>query len=236
MFTYKGRRSSDMHLRVLNDVQFTSPSRDVNLIQVPGRDGDLVMDNGRFESVIRTIPCRLEAPANRNVEELIMDVNNWLIDDGNFHEFTWDNDPGFRYLARVEGDVMSQRMLSSFGRTAIDFRLHPVKYLVSSLEERPVMNGTSIENRFSMDAKPVIRIVGSGNIRLMIGGRELLLEGIDGGCIVNSETQTITSLDGQRVLFSHMFSPFPVLRPGNNVMTFPSNVQVFVAPRLGALV
>jgi predicted phage tail component-like protein len=112
MFTYKGIRSKEMHLRVLNDITFTSPIRDVNVIQVPGRDGDLIMDNGRFESVTRSIPCRLEAPQGANVEVLISRINNWLINDARFHPFTWENDPEFRYLARVEGDVASHRVLS----------------------------------------------------------------------------------------------------------------------------
>jgi len=236
MFTYKGKKSTEMYLRVLNDVEFTSPSRDVNLMQVPGRHGDLVMDNGRFNSVIRTIPCRLEAPTGVNVEECINNINNWLIDDGNFHEFTWDNDPEFRYLARVEGDVVNHRVLSRFGRTAVSFRLHPIKYLESSLVERQVTSGTNLENRFNVDAKPIIRIVGTGNITLTIGGRQLVLRGIGSGCIIDSESQNITTLNGQQTLFDRIYSDFPVLTPGNNVITFPAGVQVFVVPRLGRLV
>jgi len=226
-----------MNLRVLNDVTFTSPTRDVNVIQVPGRDGDLIMDNGRFESVIRSIPCRLEAPKGENVEQLISQINNWLIDDGGFHEFRWDNDPEFKYLARVESDVVSRRVLSKFGRVVIDFHLHPVKYLESSLEARQVTNGTNVANQFEIDAKPIIRIVGEGNITLNIGGQPLVLRGISQGCMIDSETQTITSLDGSVTLFDRMYSPFPVLRPGNNQVTFTGSVnQVFITPRLGALV
>ena len=236
MFTYKEKRSKDMNLRVLNDVTFSSPTRDVRVMQVPGRNGDLIMDNGRFESVIRSIPCRLEAPKGENVEQLINQINNWLIDDGGFHEFRWDNDPEFKYLARVESDVVSRRMLSRFGRVVIDFRLHPIKYLESSLEARQITNGTNVVNQFNVDAKPLIRIIGGGNITINIGGRTLVLQEISGGCIIDSETQTITTLDGSVTLFDRMYSPFPVLQSGNNVISFPSNIQVFITPRLGALV
>ena len=165
MFTYKEKRSKEMHLRVLNDITFTSPRRDVNMVQVPGRDGDLIMDNGRYESVIRSIPCRLEASDNGDVESLISRINNWLIDDGGFHEFRWDHDPDFSYLARSEGDVVSRRMLSCFGNVVVKFRMHPIKYLKSSLTERQITSGMNIENPFGVDAKPVIRVVGGGDIR-----------------------------------------------------------------------
>jgi len=237
MFTYKGIRASDMHLKVLNDVQFTSPVRDVSTLQIPGRDGDLIMDHGRYESVVRSIPCRLEAPAGTNVEELISQIHNWLLDDAGFHTFRWDNDPNFRYLARIKGGVVSQRKLSRYGITVIDFKLHPVKYLESSLSERQVVSGVNIVNPFHIEAKPVLRIIGNGNLTINIGGRQLVLQGIAGGCILDSETQTITSLDGRITLFERMFSPFPKLSRGDNVITFSgSGVQVFITPRLGALV
>ena len=237
MFTYKGISSKEMHLRVLNDVLFASPTRDVNMIQVPGRDGDLVMDNGRYNSVIRSIPCRLEAPSHTNVEDLINQINNWLVSDAKFHEFEWENDADFKYLARVEGDVISQRVLSRFGKTTVDFRLHPIKYLKSMLTPRQIATGTSIFNQFNVEAKPLIRLVGSGNITINIGGRSLTLERIGSGCIIDSETQTITDLQGRVTLFESMCSSFPVLKPGNNQITFDRNdIGVYVTPRLGALV
>jgi len=236
MFTYKGIKSKDMHLRVLNDLSFASPRRDVNVVQISGRDGDLIMDNGRYESVIRSVPCRLEAPIGIDIEVLINKINNWLIDDGGFHEFEWDNDPDFKCLARVEGDVVSQRVLSRYGKMVVRFRMHPVKYLKSSLEERPITTNTNVINTFNIDAKPIIRIVGSGDMTLNIGGRPLMLRGIGGGCIIDTETQTITDLEGRITLFDRMRSPFPVLRPGNNAITFSGNdIQVFMTPRLGVL-
>ena len=237
MFTYKGKSSKDMHLRVLNDLIFASPRRDVNVIQVPGRDGDLVMDNGRYESVIRSVPCRLEVPNDVKVESVINDLNNWLINEGGFHEFSWENDPDFKYLARVENGIVSQRILSQFGNTTIDFKIHPIKYLKTGFEERPVVNNTTLTNPFGIAAKPIIRIVGSGDITINFGGRPLVLTGIGGGCIVDTEEQTITDLNGRVTLFKNMRSLFPELKPGNNQVTFSRNdIQVFVTPRLGALV
>ncbi|MCL2559282.1 MAG: hypothetical protein FWE07_02235 [Turicibacter sp.] len=239
MFTYKGKSSKEMNLRVVGNVSFASPSRDVRAVQVPGRDGDLMLDNGRFNSVVRSIPCRIEPVDGGDIEALISRINNWLSDDGNLHEFGWDNDPDFKYLARVDGGVVSQRILSHFGTTAIDFRMHPIKYLRASLNERPVTSGTNVANPFSIDAKPRMRIVrvgsGEGDVTIHVGGRPVLIRGLASGCIIDSDTQTITNLNGTVTLFSQMRSPFPVLRPGDNQITFPANVQVQLTPRLGAL-
>lgn len=237
MFIYKGKNSNNMGLRVLNDLLFTSPERDVNLIQVPGRNGDLVVDNGRFNSVVRSIPCRLDAPNGVDIEQAINDINNWLVDDGGFHEFEWNNDPDFVYQAKVDGGVISSRLLSRLGQTEIDFRMHPIKYLKSSMTERPVSHGENIINRFAIDANPIIRIVriGDGDITFNVGGRPVDLRQIADGCVLDSETQTITDITGRVTLFELMYSGFPILKPGNNTITFSNNIQVFITPRLGAL-
>ena len=236
MFTYKGVRSDEMHLRVENSLGFDSPARDVDLVSVPGRDGDLVMDNGRFESVVRSFACRLEAPDGGDVEAVIARIHDWLGTDVRYHDFTWAGDRDFVYRAMVEGSMASQRVLARYARSTINFRLHPVKYLVSSLNERQVASGANVVNPYHVAARPVIRVVGSGNVRINIGQQVLDLRNVDRGITVDCETQTVTSFNGEFTEFDKMFSPFPVLNPGNNSITFSGNFQVFVTPRLGALV
>lgn len=237
MFTYKKIKASDMGLRVLNNVVFSSPERDVELVQIPGRDGDLIIDNGRYESVIRSIPCRLESNKN-DVEVLIDRINNWLINSDGFNEFLWHNDPDYVYQAKIEGQVESQRVLSRFAETIIDFRLHPVKHLRSSLREREIVNGLVVVNTLALSAKPIIRVVGTGDVTLQIGDQQVELTELPGGCIIDSERQTITNLHSSETLFSNMRSyPFPKLVPGNNAITWTGNdIKVFITPRLGALV
>jgi len=237
MFTYKKIKASDMNLRVLNQIGFTSPMRDIELINVPGRDGELIMDNGRYHSVVRSIPCRIEARRD-NIEQLMNRIHNWLGTDHKYHDFLWHNDLDFVYKAKIEGQIESQRVLSRLSLIDINLRIHPIKYLRSSLREREIKNGSVIVNTQALEAKPMIRIVGSGNITLQIGDQRVILENLPEGCIIDSETQTITNLAQTTTLFSHMRSyPFPKLISGNNKLTWNANhMQVFIAPRLGALV
>ena len=238
MFTYKGRTSDEMFLKIESGLDFSSPARDINLLAVPGRDGDVVLDNGRYNSVVRTVPCRLFLPENSNIENAVENIHNWLNVDIGYHDFEWSGDSDFVYKALVHESFNTHRVLNKYGRIVLNFRLHPIKYLRSSLTERSVQNNTNIQNPYNIDAKPLIRILGSGNIIIRVAGQELRLRGIaNGGCIVDSETQTITSLDGRMTLFDRMESyPFPVLRPGNNTITAHNGVQLFITPRLGALV
>ena len=47
-FTYNGINSADFGCYVANANQFDAPARDVDTIEVPGRNGALTIDNGRY--------------------------------------------------------------------------------------------------------------------------------------------------------------------------------------------
>lgn len=55
-FEYKGIRSSDMGLRIESKNVFSAPKYDVDFLEIPGRDGDLIAGNGRFSWL--KAPCR----------------------------------------------------------------------------------------------------------------------------------------------------------------------------------
>lgn len=237
MFTYKGKTSDEMHLKIENNLIFTAPARDIEFVAVGGRDGDIAFDRQRYESVIRSIPCTLK-PDRVGIEQLIHDVNDWLSTDVRYHDFTWSGDPNFIYKAIVSDGYDIQRLLSRYGKAILRFRFHPIKYLTTSLSERAVANGANINNPYNTPAKPIIRIIGSGNMQIYIGGELLDLRDVLNGITIDSETQTVTSANGQFTEFDKMFSyPFPTLKPGNNTITFSGNVQeMYITPRLGALI
>ena len=237
MFTYKGKSSRDMGLQINGNLEFEAPRRDVNLVSVAGRDGDLVMDNGRFEAVTKTINCRLKTD-DESVESVVNRIHNWLAVDVGYHDFLWSGDPAFTYLAMVESPSRTERVLSKLARMALKFRLHPVKYLTSSLTEQRITSGTVIDNPFVLDAKPVIRVVGTGTLNFTIGGQEFELRNIDNGITVDSESMTVASFDGRDMEFDKLYGSFPVLKPGDNLISFSGtgDFQVFITSRLGALV
>jgi len=227
-----------MGLTIGTGISYPAPSRDIEFIDIAGRDGSVVVDKNRYEDVTWKIPVILNLESNTDVEQRITQITNWLLTDVRYHDFLWSSDPDFIYRAMCHQQYNVDRLLRTLGKAIINFRLHPVKYLSAALTERQVTNNTNIVNPYNIAAKPRMRILGSNNITIRVRNSELRLQGIaNGGCIVDSESQTITSLDGQRTIFERMTSyPFPELLPGNNNITVPSGVQLHMVPRLGALV
>ena len=53
-FVFGGKFSKDYGLYVSGSGTFNAPERDVELVEVPGKNGSLVLDNGRFKNITVT--------------------------------------------------------------------------------------------------------------------------------------------------------------------------------------
>ena len=251
MFKFKGKRSDDMHLTIENKLNFTSSERDIDFITIPGRNGMLAIDNKRYTQVQRSIPCILNLPSGMNVEHVATNINNWLNVDHQFHDFEWIGDPDFVYKAMFHQRFTLNRMIENYGRVVLNFTMHPIKYLKTGLVERTISSGTNIYNPLSLPSKPIIKIVGQGDINLRINDQEIILRRVEmGGVLIDSENQTITTLDGNRSQVQSLHSyPFPVLEVGANVIEFEVDLEhqfshniesridsVSIIPRFGELI
>lgn len=56
-FTFDGVKSCDYGVWISGEATFNAPERDVNVVEIPGRNGTLTLDNGRWKNVKVTYPC-----------------------------------------------------------------------------------------------------------------------------------------------------------------------------------
>ena len=47
-FTFDGKTSTDFGMYISGSGTYNAPERDVTTYNIPGRNGDLIVDNGRF--------------------------------------------------------------------------------------------------------------------------------------------------------------------------------------------
>lgn len=60
-FIFDGMNSSDFGIWISGTGTYTAPERDVEYVSVPGRNGDLIIDNGRWRNVPLTYPAYIES-------------------------------------------------------------------------------------------------------------------------------------------------------------------------------
>ena len=82
-FVYNGVSSLDMGLRIESKNVFSAPEYDVTFQSIPGRNGDLILPNGRYPNVQVTYSVFLPAKSIAELAEKITKVKAWLYGEQN---------------------------------------------------------------------------------------------------------------------------------------------------------
>ena len=68
--TFAGKNLGDFGVWISGSGTFNAPARDVSFQTVPGRNGDLLFDNGRFENVSVTYPAFISRRFQPRIDDL----------------------------------------------------------------------------------------------------------------------------------------------------------------------
>ena len=91
-FIFNGKSSYDMGLIITETPHITSPERDVEFISVPGKDGDVINDNGKFKNVSVTYPVNLISD-ERPLDLMARKIKAWLQSEVGYFTLTDTYDP-----------------------------------------------------------------------------------------------------------------------------------------------
>lgn len=235
-FTYLGKNSLDFGIRVEEGVTFESPERDIEFVEIPGRDGDIGIDNGRLKSINKSFPVTIFPLANKTIAQQTTDISNWLKTNTGNVLFDISNEPDYSYFGFYYEQYSVEKFFRVYGRAVINFKIQPYKFLKSGLT--PLTSPATLNNPTTRDARPLITIKGTGNITLQIGTEKLTLKNVDGGVVVDSLKQVVTNLAGTRPAWDKVTSyPLPVIKPGNQaVLTTGTITEIKITPRYEVIV
>lgn len=129
MVEYNGKDLSDFFVNAVGRGTYGAPARDVEVVHVPGRNGDIIFDNGNYQNQTITYPeCSILAEFPVNFRALI----NFLSADAAYHVLRDSYHPGEYRLARfagpIEPDVHTPRGNRS-GTFDLTFDVMPQRFL-----------------------------------------------------------------------------------------------------------
>lgn len=235
-FTYLGKNSLDFGIRVEEGVTFDSPERDINFLEISGRDGDVGIDNQRLKSINKSFPVTIFPVQGKSFSQQMTDISNWLKTQIGNVFLDVSSEPKYSYYGFYYEQYSVEKFFKVYGRAVINFKIQPYKFLKSGLT--PLTSPTALNNPTTRDARPLITIKGTGNITLQIGTEKLTLKNVDGGIVIDSLKQVVTNLDGTRPAWDKVTSyPLPVIKPGNQaVLTTGTITELKITPRYEVIV
>lgn len=235
-FVYKGIRSCDMGIRIESKNVFSAPEYDVDFLSIPGRDGDLISGSGRFPNVQVTYSVFIPAKTISELSQKITAVKGWLYSGLNsYHELTDTYDTAFTRKAVYAGKLDIEDQMNRIGIFTISFSCQPFRYSAEGYNSITLESGQSLTNPYPFVSKPLIRVFGDGKGMLTIRSADsnatwTFLD-IDGFTDIDSEQMNFYK-DTEPKNDTATGDGFPLLYPGENVISFSGNISgIAVTPR-----
>lgn len=218
---------------VLTGIQIAnSPKRDISIIQVPGRNGDLAVDNNRWNNVDITysfaIPTEFADHFDTFKRALLSQCGYQRLEDSLYPDT-------FRMAIvkePIQPEVMRYNRTGSFD---ITFHCKPQRYLkngevTTTLTEPTTLHGSGFV------AKPLITVYGSGAGMLTVGGTTVEIKDMADQLTLDCELQTAYRQVGdgapENMNGSIYALNFPELREGENPISWSGGVtHVDIIPR-----
>lgn len=216
-----GRALSEFGVYISGEGTYNAPARSVTEEVVPGRDGTLIIDNGRFENIIVTYPAFILQDFASNIEAL----RNWL---GSRRGYVRINDTyhsdEYRmgvYSSGLEAETSGH--WNRYGQFNLAFNCKPQRFLTSGETAVTFSESGTILNPTQFDARPIIRIYGEGTVG--IGQYSITFDGsteyVDVDCGIHDAYSGSSNRNSAITLSPN---DFPVLRAGDNGVVLGSGI------------
>ena len=215
---------------------FDKPAKDVELIDIPGRNGDLIVDYGTFKNFTLTVPCFIHENFSTNFNDLM----NYLGSIRNYVQLKFSNDPDH---TRQGYPIMTQtptvKHINRDGWFDLSFNCKPFRYLRNG--DRSIAIDTpsmQITNPTKFASLPLLEVSGYGRFEILsgsVGGAQIEIAQHPSGYIrIDSENMTITgnlpypynASDYVTIITGE----YPSLLPGENTLYADDTLAAYIYP------
>ena len=237
---YKGKDLKKLFgLEMLTELTIENAVRDIETIEVPGRDGVILIDNDRYKGVAFSPKFIMwKKDTFVSFEEQQNALTNLMTGSYGYSEMTILGNSNYTYMARVVDEVRITLDDEVSAEVEINFSLKPIKYITSGLDTVDLVNGAILNNIGKVPSNPMILLIGTGNVTLTIGSKTVVFKNITDGVVVDLEHKTVTNLDKNSPKWETLYTwPLPSLPVGSNKISWDnSSFKISMIPRWGVTV
>lgn len=170
---YLGEESAETYgLIMLAPPDHVVAERDIERKEVPGRSGDVIIDNGRYKNVTVKYSCAILPEDGVSYRTTVARAVQFLKSDPAYKQLRNTYDPDRFREARVQGSYSVESIVEQAGKLEIAFDCKPQFWLASGLETLDLRESTTLLNPTNQPAKPIITVYGTGPGVLTVGGTQ----------------------------------------------------------------
>lgn len=206
------------------------PIRKATVVQIPGTSREVVQMEDAWETYDQVYTLFVGDGSQDSIQQAIDDVSKVLYKSG-WQTLEDDYDPSYFRLAYFLGGFETDNKKTRVGLFDVTFKCRAEKFLASGNNRINVATGSSVNNPTNFIAKPLIYVEGLGSGTLVVGGTTVNLTGLADYIYIDCDKMDVYRLPAEN-RNSLMTGNFPVLNPGNNIVTFTGGItSVKITPR-----
>lgn len=222
-FTLDGKSSTDFNTWIAKSNMFDGAEHDDNSVEIPGRNGAIILSNNRYKNFSGTVSCYIPHHMRHYVDAL----RSFLSARHQYCRYEDTMHPEVFLMARFKGGFSlseSDRVGAAFD---LVFDCKPQRFLKSGEPFIDCASGAVLNNPTWYDALPLI--VCSGNGTITINGTTMTISNNTGQIYIDCDIQDayLGSVNKNNMITPDFFK----LVPGDNEITYDGVTDVQIMPR-----
>ena len=226
--TFGGLDSRDFGVYISGSGVFNAPERQYEMIEIPGRNGDLIGLERRLGNLELTYPAFIYSDFKRQMTAL---KSAFLAKEGYQQLIDTYYPDEFRMAVFAGGTEVDSVDRRNAGQFELVFQCKPQRYLLEGQEEVDVTTSLQLVNPTAFASSPLIRVYGYGTL------------GINSESVTIANQYSYVDIDCEMMdcyyqtnnanpYVSFSGNDFPKLQSGTNTFTKTANIsQIKIVPR-----
>ena len=174
-FTFDNTNSAQYGVYITGQGVFNAPERNVEMVEIPGRDGAYALDKGNFNNIEVTYPAGIVADTEADFATAVSNLRNFLCSKTGYCRLTDDYNTGEYRMAIYKSGLEVEHDGLKTGQFDLVFECKPQRFLTSGETKTTLTSGNAITNPTLFPSRPQLQVYGYGDID--IGGQEIMVSG-----------------------------------------------------------
>ena len=225
---FNNKSSADCRIQVAHPPGYAYPERDYTITHIPGRNGDIIQDNGCYKNVERTYEVSFDA-LNEDFATYANAVSAWLHSTTGYARLEDSYEPNYYRMATYQESNIFENLYNQAGTATIVFECKPQRFLKTGDNIITIQNSLTIMNPTGFEAYPLFKVTGTSGV-LTVNGNSITFSSIDDFVMLDCELQDAYKENINKN--STISGTFPVLKPGSNTIRWTGGISsVTMKPR-----
>lgn len=237
---FGGINSSTYGIYISGEGVWNAPERDAETIQIPGRNGEYVLDKGNFKNIQVTYPAFNKEASYSDFRTKVDNFRNAISSLKGYQRLTDSFHPDEYRMAAFIGGLEVDPILynDKSMQTNIVFNCKPQRFLTSGETEQTVTSGATITNPTLFESHPLLLVDGYGGINInddVISIQQGAVMGRTLATTTDTQSQTETSV-GVDYILNRATNLTSVSVIGDTITVGKTNALVRFKPSAGYII